>query len=53
MKKKKDIISEIILTSLIEEYEKLPSREELEKMYTFSERHEENMKKLFDSIGKK
>lgn len=53
MKKKRDIISEMILESLINEYEEIPSREELEKLYTFSEKHEENMKKLFDSISKK
>jgi len=53
VKKKRDIISEMILESLIKEYEEIPSREELEKMYTFSEKHEENMKKLFDSISKK
>jgi len=53
VKKKRDIVSEIILESLISEYEEIPSREELEKMYSFSEEHEENMKKLFDSISKK
>jgi len=52
VKKKRDIISEIILESLISEYEDIPSREELEKMYSFSEEHEEHMKKLFDSISK-
>lgn len=35
------------------EFDAIPTKEELEKMYTFSERHEENMEEIFEAEERK
>lgn len=45
-------IEEAIRAALIAEYDAIPPKEELEKMYTFSERHERQMAELFANLDK-
>ena len=45
-------IEEAIKAALIAEYDAIPPKEELEKMYTFSERHERQMAELFANLDK-
>lgn len=46
------MIDEAIKAALIAEYNAIPPREELEKMYTFSERHERQMAEIFANLDK-
>lgn len=52
MKLTNELIEAAILRALIEEYDSIPPVEELEKMYTFSERHNKRMKAIFDELKK-
>lgn len=52
MKLTNKLIKEAILRALIEEYDSIPPVEELEKMYTFSERHNKRMQAIFDELRK-
>ena len=45
-------IEEAIRAALIAEYDAIPPKEELEKMYTFSERHERQMAEIFANLDK-
>jgi hypothetical protein len=47
------ILKQAVQKNLRNEIEALPSEEELSKMYTFSERHEKRMKKLFAADKRK
>jgi len=47
------LINEAVRKSLIAEYEQIPPREELEKMYTFSDRFNQKMKENFPFLFEK
>ena len=52
MEPKKETLKETILEELGKEFDTIPPIEELEKLYTFSDRHNKNMREKFDEIGK-
>jgi len=45
------IIREAFLKHCEELYADMPTQEELEKMHTFSDKHNERMQEIFNSIG--
>jgi len=52
MQPEKDLLKEAILEELEKEFNSIPPIDELEKLYTFSERHKQSMRENFDKIEK-